>query len=186
VSHAPQAHSSTHHHPQALLGNNHPSSLKSLPRDTNMELVLYAYTHLIGLLFLLPLPSLAHTSALAVLQQHKRGPGGGGMDISIASPPPPRRHKRIARSLWGLIPSPASTGLSPSHRTCMPSYGGSPSSPTTCSLASAGAKLADHKTDGAGLGLGRVGLGLGGVQEGYGWITEQPMPVIEVTSHACS
>ena len=156
-----------------------------------MELVLYAYVHLIGSLFLLPPPSLARTSALAVLQRHKRGPGGGGnMDIGVASPPPPRglerRSASIAEGLWGLISSPASAGLSPSHRARMPLYGGSPSSPTTRSLASAGAKLADHETDGAGLGLGRVGLGLGGVQEGDEWITEQPMPVFEVTSHACS
>jgi len=185
ASRAPQARSSTHHHPQALLGNGHPSSLKSLPRDTNTELVLYAYVHLTGSLFLLPPPSLARTSALAVLQRHKRGPrGGGSMDIGVASPPPPRGHERrsasIAGSLWGLISSPASAVLSPGHRARMPSYGSSPNSPTTRSLASAGTKLADHETNGVGLGLGGVGLGLGGVQEGDEWVPEQPMPVFEV------
>jgi len=62
----------------------------------------------------------------------------------------------------------------------MPSYGGSPNSTTTRSLASAGAKLADHETEGVGLGLGGVELGLGGVQEGDEWIPEQAMPVFEV------
>lgn len=185
ASRVPQARSSLHHHPQALLGNGHPSSLKSLPRDANTELVLYAYVHLTGSLFLLPPPSLAHTSALAALQRHKRGPrGGGSMDIGVASPPPPRGHERrgasIAGSLWGLISSPASAVLSPGHRARMPSYGGSPNSPTTRSLASAGTKLANHETEGVGLGLGGMGIGLGGVQEGDEWIPDQPMPIFEV------
>jgi hypothetical protein len=184
ASRTPQARSSAHPHPQSLLGNGHPSSLKSLPRDTNTELVLYAYVHLTGSLFLLPPPSIARTSALAALQRHKRGPrGGGSMDIGVASPPPrghDRRSASIAGSLWGLISSPASAVLSPGHRARMPSYGGSPNSHTAHSLASAAAKLTNHETEGVGLGLGGVGFGLGGIQEGDEWIPEQPMPVFEV------
>ena len=133
--------SRTHHHPQSLLGNGHPSSLKSLSRDTNTELVLYAYVHLTGSLFLLPPPSIARTSALAALQRHKRGPrSGGSMDIGVASPLP-HGHDRwsasIAGRLWGLIASPASAVLSPGHHACVPSYGGSPNLHTTHSLAGA-------------------------------------------------
>ncbi|KAH9964582.1 Rgp1-domain-containing protein [Russula dissimulans] len=173
-----------HHHPQAALGNGHPPSLKSLPRD-NTELVLYAYVHLSGSLFVLPPPSLARTSALAALQRYRRGPrGGGSMDIGVASPPSSRGHERrsasIAGSLWGLISSPASAVLSPGHRARVPSHGGSPLSPTTRSFASAGNKIADHGAGGVGLGLGGVGLGLGGVQGGEEWDPDQPMPVFEV------
>ena len=185
ASRAYQTPSDTHHHSQALLGNGHPSSLKSLPKDTMTELVLYAYVHLTGSLFLLPPPSLARTSALAALQRHKRGPrGGGSMNIGVASPPYSRGHERrsasIAGSLWGLISSPASAVLSPGHRVRMPSYGGSPNLPATRSLASAGAKLANHETEGVGLGLGGEGFGLDAVQEGEEWIPDQPMSVFEV------
>lgn len=183
ASRAYQARSGTH--PHALLGNGHPSSLKSLPKDTTTELVLYAYVHLTGSLFLLPPPSLARTSALAALQRHKRGPrGGGSMDIGVASPPYSRGHERrsasIAGSLWGLISSPASAVLSPGHGVRMPSYGGSPNLPTTRSLASSGVKLANHETEGVGLGLGGEGFGLDAVQEGEEWIPDQPMSVFEV------
>jgi RAB6A-GEF complex partner protein 2 len=106
------------------------------------------------------------------------------MDIGVASPPHSRGHERrsasIAGSLWGLISSPASAVLSPGHRARMPSYGGSPNLPTTRSLASAGAKLANNEAEGVGLGLGGVGFGLGAVQEGEEWAPEQPMPVFEV------
>ncbi|KAI0294813.1 Rgp1-domain-containing protein [Russula brevipes] len=170
-----QPRSGTHHYPQAVLGNGHPSSLKSLPRE-NAELVLYAYVHLTGSLCLLPPAPLARTPALAALQRHKRGPrGGGSMNIGVASPPPFRGHERrsasIAGSLWGLISSPASAVLSPGHRARVPSYGGSPIRP---------AKMANHGTEGVGLGLGGVGLGLNGVQDGEEWDPEQPMPVFEV------
>jgi RAB6A-GEF complex partner protein 2 len=176
--------SGPHHPPQAFLGNGHPSSLKSLPRD-NRELVLYAYVHLTGSLFLLPPPSLARAPALAALQRHKRGPrGGGSMNIGVASPPTSRGHERrstsIAGSLWGLLSSPASAVLSPGHRARAPSQGGSPIPPATRSFASAGAKLANHGKESVGLGLGGVGLGVGGIQEGEGWDPEQPMPVFEV------
>jgi len=182
--HQPRSGAHHLHHPQAALGNGHPSSLKSLPRD-NTELVLYAYVHLSGSLFVLPPPSLARTSALAALQRYRRGPrGGGSMDIGVTSPPPSRGHERrsasIAGSLWGLISSPASAVLSPSHRARAPSHGGSPLSPTTRSFASAGNKIANHGAGGVGLGLGGVGLGLGGVQGGEEWDPEQPMPVFEV------
>lgn len=169
-------------HPQAVLGNGHPtSSLKPLPRD-GTELVLYAYVHLTGSLFLVPQPSLARVPALAALQRHKRGPrGGGSMDIGVASPPSFRGHERrsssIAGSLWGLISSPASAVLSPGHRARSPSHGSSPILPATHSFAGAGAKVG---TEGVGLGLGGVGLGLGGVQEGEEWDPEQPLPVFEV------
>lgn len=172
-------------HPQALLGNGHPSSSrKPLPRDST-ELVLYAYVHLTGSLFLLPQPSLARVPALAALQRHKRGPrGGGSMDIGVASPPHSRGHERrnssIAGSLWGLISSPASAVLSPGHRARAPSYGSSPIFPATHSFAGAGAKVTNHGTEGVGLGLGGVSLGLGGVQEGEGWDPEQSLPVFEV------
>jgi hypothetical protein len=106
------------------------------------------------------------------------------MDIGVASPPPFRGHERrsasIAGSLWGLISSPASAVLSPGHRARLPSYGGSPISPTTRSFASTGAKMANHGTEGVGLGLGGVGLGLNGVQDGEEWDPEQPMPVFEI------
>ena len=172
------------HHPQALLGNGHPSSLKPLPRDST-ELVLYAYVHLTGSLFLLPQPSLARVPALAALQRHKRGPrGGGSMDIGVASPPHSRGHERrsssIAGSLWGLISSPASAVLSPGHRARAPSYGSSPIFPATHNFADAGAKVTNYGTGGVGLGLGGVSLGLGGVQEGEGWDPEQSLPVFEV------
>ena len=171
---------------QAVLGNGHPtsssSSLKPLPRD-GTELVLYAYVHLTGSLFLLPQPSLARVPALAALQRHKRGPrGGGSMDIGVASPPHSRGHERrsssIAGSLWGLLSSPASAVLSPGHRVRSPSHGGSPILPA--SFASAGAKVTNHGTEGVGLGLGGVSLGLSGVQEGEEWDPEQPLPVFEV------
>ncbi|KAI0005356.1 Rgp1-domain-containing protein [Russula compacta] len=183
ASYAYQPRLGTHHYPQALLGNGHPSSLKSLPRD-NTEQVLYAYVHLTGSLFLLPPSSLASTPALAALQRHKRGPrGGGSMDIGVASPPSSRGHERrsasIAGSLWGLISSPASAVLSPGHRARVPSHGGSPVLPAARSLASSGAKLVNHGTEGVGLGLGGVGLGLGAVQEGEEWDPEQPMPIFE-------
>ncbi len=106
------------------------------------------------------------------------------MDIGVASPPPSRGHERrsasIAGSLWGLISSPASAVLSPGHRARMPSHGSTPNLPATRSLASAGAKLANHDTEGVGLGLDGVGLGLGEVQEGEEWVPEQPMPIFEV------
>ena len=183
ASYAYQPRLGTHHLPQAHLGNGHPSSLKSLPRD-NTEQVLYAYVHLTGSLFLLPPSSLASTPALAALQRHKRGPrGGGSMDIGVASPPPSRGHERrsasIAGSLWGLISSPASAVLSPGHRARVPSHGGSPVLPAARTLASSGAKLANNGTEGVGLGLGGVGLGLGAVQEGEEWDPDQPMPIFE-------
>jgi hypothetical protein len=176
--------SGPHHPPQTLLGNGHPSSLKSLPRD-NRELVLYAYVHLTGSLFLLPPPSLARAPALAALQRHKRGPrGGGSMNIGVASPPTSRGHERrstsFAGSLWGLLSSPASAVLSPGHRPRVPSQGGSPTPSATRSFASAGAKLANHGKESVGLGLGGIGLGTGGMQEGEEWDSEQPMPVFEV------
>jgi hypothetical protein len=172
----------THRHPQALLGNGHPPSLKPLPKD-GTEMVLYAYVHLTGSLFLLPQPSVARIPALAALQRHKRGPrGGGSMDIGVASPPHSRGHERrsssIAGSLWGLISSPASVVLSPGHRARSPSYGSSPILPATHSFAGAGVKVTNP--EGVGLGLGGVSLGLGGVQEGEEWDPEQPLPVFEV------
>lgn len=175
-------------HTQALLGNGHPPPRKPkpLPGDST-ELVLYAYVHLTGSLFLLPQPSLARVPALAALQRHKRGPrGGGSMDIGVASPPHSRGHERrsssIAGSLWGLISSPASAVLSPGHRARAPSYGSSPIFPATHSFASAGAKVTNLGTEGVGLGLGLGGasLGLGGVQEGEGWDPEQSLSVFEV------
>ncbi len=183
ASHAHPTRSGTHH-PQAVLGNGHPPSRKPLPRDST-ELVLYAYVHLTGSLFLLPQPSLARVPALAALQRHKRGPrGGGSMDIGVASPPPSRGHERrsssIAGSLWGLISSPASAVLSPGHRARAPSYGSSPIFPATDSFAGAGAKVTNNGTEGVGLGLGGISLGLGGVQEGEDWDPEQPLPVFEV------
>jgi len=176
--------SGTHLLPQAILGNGHPSSLKPLPRDST-ELVLYAYVHLTGSLFLVPQPSLARIPALAALQRHKRGPrGGGSMDIGVASPPHSRGHERrsssIAGSLWGLISSPASAVLSPGHRARAPSHGSSPILPATHSFASAGVQVTNHATEGVGLGLGGVSLGLGAVQEGEEWDPEQPLPVFEV------
>jgi RAB6A-GEF complex partner protein 2 len=175
--------SGPHHPPQALLGNGHPSSLKSLPRDNN-ELVLYAYVHLTGTLFLLPPPSLARAPALAALQRHKRGPrGGGSMNIGIASPPTSRGHERrstsIAGSLWGLLSSPASAVLSPGHRARAPSQSTSPTTPTTRSFASVGAKLTNQGKESVGLGLGGIGLSMGGVQDGEEWDPEQPMPIFE-------
>lgn len=149
-------------------------------------MVLYAYVHLTGSLFLLPQPSLARIPALAALQRHKRGPrGGGSMDIGVASPPHSRGHERrsssIAGSLWGLISSPASAVLSPGHRARSPSYGSSPVLPATHSFAGAGAKVTNGTgIEGVGLGLGGVSLGLGGVQEGEEWDPEQPLPVFEV------
>ncbi|KAI9509863.1 Rgp1-domain-containing protein [Russula earlei] len=169
-----------HHHPQALLGNGHPSSLKSLPRD-GTEQVLYAYVHFSGSLFVLPPPSLARTPALAALQRFRRGPrGGGSMDIGVASPPPSRGHERrsasIVGSLWGLISSPASAG----HRARAPSYGGSPTLPAARSFASSDGKMAHRESEGVGLGLGGVGLVLGGVQGGEEWDPEQPVPIFEI------
>ncbi|KAI0307460.1 Rgp1-domain-containing protein [Multifurca ochricompacta] len=183
-SHAYPLPTSTQHPPQALLGNGHPSSFRSLPSE-NTELVLYAYVHLTGSLFLLPPPSLARPSALAALQRHKRGPrGGGSMNIGVASPPPSRGHERrsasIAGSLWGLLSSPASAVLSPGHRARVPSQGGVPVSPNTRIFASAGAKVASHGKESIGLGLGGVGLGMGVIQEGEDWDPDQPMPVFEV------
>ncbi|KAI9445567.1 Rgp1-domain-containing protein [Lactarius indigo] len=129
--------SDTQHSTQSILGNGRPSSLKSLPRD-NTELVF-------------------GTSAVHA--------AGAAWNIGVASPAPPRGHERrsasIAGSLWGLISSPASAVLSPSHRARAPSHGGTPHTPPLRSFAGAGAKVATpHGTEGIGLGIGGVGLAM--------------------------
>src|SRR5260221_2040423 len=70
-----------HPHPQSLLGNGHPSSLKSLSRDTNTELVLCAYVHLTGLLFLLPPLPIVRTSALSALQSAVHAAGEAWISV---------------------------------------------------------------------------------------------------------
>ena len=129
-----------------------PSSLKSPSRKTNAELVLYAYLHLNCSLLLLPPPSLALTSALAILQRQRHSvvhTTRGGIDTGDASPPPPRGHERRSAStagdLWGLTSSPVSAFLSTGHLAHMPSHGLSKFAPHAQSCRSKIGKLRDGR-----------------------------------------
>jgi hypothetical protein len=62
----------------------------------------------------------------------------------------------------------------PRPRSFAWTHGGTPLSPTMRSLASASAKVANHRgTDSLGLGTGGVGLGMGSIQEVDEWEPEK-------------
>lgn len=148
-----------------------------LPNDGS-ELVLYAYVHLTGSMFLVPPQTLtnAWSDTIRRMRARRRVRGGGSMDIATMSPQVADmraiRHSRrssLASGLWGLLSptSPASpttpngsSPFQPGHR---------PRSST------AGAFLSPSLAKGVGLGVEGVGY-----DNGEEWDPESPLSIFEV------